>query len=90
MKRREKKEKMIFFAKSVSEPSNPPGELAQHVSKKNPFRTNYSSIFLQKFRIWPLAQGIKSDGFFGRTVLVWAVPGQEVYAELHHSNMYAT
>ena len=40
-----------FFLKNVSEPSNPPDELAQNVSKKSPFRTNYSSIFLRKFRI---------------------------------------
>ena len=54
MKRREKKEKMTFFSKkNVSRPSNPPDELAQNVSKKNPRRTNYSSIFLQMFRIWP-------------------------------------
>ena len=50
MKReREKKEKMILFTKkNVSRPSNPPDELAQNVSKKNPFRTNYSSIFSAK------------------------------------------
>ena len=41
-KRREMKEEMILL-KNVSEPSNPPRELAQHVSKKkNPFRTNDS------------------------------------------------
>ena len=40
--------KMIFFKKNVSEPSNPPDELAQNVSKKNPRRTNYSSIFSAK------------------------------------------
>ena len=37
-----------FLQKNVSRPSNPPDELAQHVSKKNPFRTNYSSIFSSK------------------------------------------
>ena len=42
------KEKVFFFAKNVSRPSNPPDELAQNVSKKNPFRTNYSSIFSAK------------------------------------------
>ena len=62
--------------------SNPPDELAQNVSKKNPRRTNYSPFFLRKCRIWPFfnylhdsnsifwAQGIKSEGFFGRTVRV--------------------
>ena len=34
--------------KNVSGPSNPPDELAQNVSKKNPFQTNYSSIFSAK------------------------------------------
>ena len=38
----------FFFKKNVSGPSNPPDELAQNVSKKNPFRTNYSSIFSAK------------------------------------------
>ena len=45
--------------------------------EKNPFRTNFSSIFLRKCRIWPFlnylhysnsilwAQGIKSEGVFG-------------------------
>ena len=51
MKReREMKEKMFlfFFLKNVSGPPNPPDELAQNVSKKNPRRTNYSSIFSSK------------------------------------------
>ena len=42
------KEKRIFFVKNVSEPSNPPDELAQNVSKKNHRRTNCSSIFPSK------------------------------------------
>ena len=70
----------FFFPQNVSRPSNPPDELAQNVSKKNPFRMNYSFIFLQKFRIWPFfnylhdsnsifwAQGIKSEGVSGGTV----------------------
>ena len=49
--------------------------------EKNPSRTNYSSIFLRKFRIWPCfqlftwfefdfqARGINSEIFFGRTVI---------------------
>ena len=45
--RREKRREENFF-KKVSRPSNPPDELAQNVSKKNPFRTNYSSIFSAK------------------------------------------
>ena len=67
---------------NVSGPSNPPDELAQNVSKKNPHRTNYSSIFLRKCRFWPFlnylhdmnsffwAQRIKSELFFGRTVFI--------------------
>ena len=38
----------FFFQKNVSGHSNPPYELAQNVSKKIPFRTNYSSIFYAK------------------------------------------
>ena len=38
----------VFFVQNVSRPSNPPDELAHNVSKKNPFRTNYSSIFCWK------------------------------------------
>ena len=34
--------------KNVSRPSNPPDESAQHVSKKIPVGTNYSSIFSAK------------------------------------------
>ena len=39
-----------FFHKNVSRPSNPPDELAQKCfeKKKNPRRTNYSSIFSAK------------------------------------------
>ena len=43
MKGGERKED--FFQKNVSRPSNPTDELAQNVSNKNPFRTNYSSIY---------------------------------------------
>ena len=37
------KAKRIFFVKNVSEPSNPPDELAEYVST-HPFRTNHSSF----------------------------------------------
>ena len=55
-KRREKKKEKMkrdrcensVFQKNVSRPSNPPDELAHNVSKKNTFRTNYSSIFPSK------------------------------------------
>ena len=43
MKRNERK--LIFWWKNVSEPSNPPGELAQNVSKK--------SLSVELFRIFP-------------------------------------
>ena len=49
--RKMKRDRGDFFNRNVSRPSNPPDELAQNVSKKNPRRTNYSSIFLRKFRI---------------------------------------
>ena len=63
--------------KNVSGPSNPPDELAQNVSKKNPRRTNYSSIFsakVQNLTVFQLhdsnsifcTQGIKSEGVSGR------------------------
>ena len=75
------KEKVFFFCKNVSEPSNPPDELAQNVSKKNPFRTNYSSIFSAKVQNLAVffiylhdsnsifrAAGINSEIFSARTV----------------------
>ena len=55
-KRKGKMKREDFFSKNVSRPSNPPDELAKNVSKKNPFRTNCSSIFLRKFRILPCFQ----------------------------------
>ena len=73
----------FFFKKKMfPRPSTPPDELAQNVSeKKKPFRTNYSSIFLQKFRIWPFfsfiymirirffwARRINSEIFSGGTI----------------------
>ena len=45
---RSKRRDDFFLEENVSRPSNPPDELAPHVSKKNPFRTNYSSIFSAK------------------------------------------
>ena len=99
MKRREKKEKMIFFKKNVSEPSNPPDELAQNVSKKNPRRTNYSSIFSAKVQNPAVffiylhdsnsifrAAGINSEWVSGCTVLgskVARQPQEEVARQYH-------
>ena len=65
--------KKIDFCENVSEPSSPPDELAQNISKKNPSRTNYSSFFVSKiqndsnsiFR----AGGINSEGVRDRTAL---------------------
>ena len=47
MKRSEK----TFFPKNVSEPSNPPDELAQNVSKKKSLLDELFLHFLRKFRI---------------------------------------
>ena len=66
--------------KNVSGPSNPPDELAQHVSKKILFGRIIPPFFLQKCRIWPFfnylhdsnsifrAAGINSEIFSGGTV----------------------
>ena len=81
-KRREKmKEKIIFFKKNVSRPSNPPDELAQNVSKKIPVGRIIPPFFFESsesdrvlnylhdsnsiFR----AQGIISEIFSGGTVM---------------------
>ena len=78
---REMKEK-IFFKKNVPGHSNPPDELAQHVSKKkkSPVGRIIPPFFFRKFRIWPFlnylqdsnsifrAAGINWEGFSGRTV----------------------
>ena len=54
MKRRGMTEQKIFFVKNVSEPSNPPDELAQNVSKKKSLSDEIiPPFFLQKCRIWP-------------------------------------
>ena len=50
MKRDKDERKEDFFVKNVSEPSNPPDELAQNVSKKS-FSDELFLIFLRKFRI---------------------------------------
>ena len=49
MKGEMKRDRGDFFPKNVSEPSNPPDEFVQNVSKKkNPRRTNCSSSFPSK------------------------------------------
>ena len=54
MKRDRNEKRWTNPKKMFHDPQTPPDELAENVSKKkNPRRTNYSSIFLQKFRIWP-------------------------------------
>ena len=73
--------KKFFFLLCFKTLKPPPDELAQHVSKKNPRRTNYSSIFSAKVQNLAVffnylhdsnsifqAAGINSEGFFGRTV----------------------
>ena len=50
----EMKEKTIFSKKKKSLRSLKPARwVSQKMFRKNPFRTNYSSIFLRKFRILP-------------------------------------
>ena len=52
MKRdKDERKEDFFFVKNVSEPPNPPDELAQHVSKKNLFGRIIPTIFLRKFSI---------------------------------------
>ena len=71
MERNERK--MIFFQKKVSEPSNPPDELAQNVSKKKKNRrTNYSSIFpwkVQNLTVFSIKYMIRIR-FFGPGELI--------------------
>ena len=79
---RKRREKMKdIFPKNVSRPKNPPDELAQNVSKKNPLRTNYSSFSFESSesdRVFNYLHGsnsifrageINSEWVFGRTVL---------------------
>ena len=49
--RDERKEVFFFFVKNISEPSNPPDELAQNVSKKIPLGRIIPPFFLRKFTI---------------------------------------
>ena len=51
--KREMKRGDVFFFKNVSEPPNPPEELAQNVSKKIPVGRIIPPLFLRKCRIWP-------------------------------------
>ena len=75
-----KRDRGDFFPKNVSEPSNPPDELAQNVSKKipvgrfiPPFFCNSAEsgrffIYLHDSNSIFWAQGIKSEWVLGRTV----------------------
>ena len=78
MKGEIKRDRSDFFPKNVSEPSHPPDELAQNVSKKNPRRTIYSSIFsakVQNLAVFPFIYMLttcKDEILFERGVL--AVP----------------
>ena len=76
-----KRDRGDFFPTNVSEPSNPPDELAQNVSKKSPsddlflhFPSKVQNlavffIYLHDSNSFFWAQRIKSELFFGRTVL---------------------
>ena len=58
--------------KKVSRPSNPPDDLVQNVSEKNPSRTNYSSIFsakVQNLTVFSLIYMIRIR-FFGPRELI--------------------
>ena len=80
MKKKKMTEKINFFSTNVSRPSNPPDELAQHVSKKIPVGRVIPPFFCKsaesgRFFIYLhdsnsifWAQGIKSEGVLGRTV----------------------
>ena len=64
--------KSFFFLKKVCEPSNPPDEFVQNVSKRNPFRTNCSSIFsskVQNLTVFKIIYMIRI-GFFGSGELI--------------------
>ena len=80
-KRRGKMKEEKKFPKMFQDPSNPPDELVQHVSRKNPRQTNYFLIFSfessESDRVFNYlhdsnsifrARGINSEWFFGRTV----------------------
>ena len=51
--------KRIFFAKNVSEPSNPPDELAQNVSKKNPFGRIIPPFFFENLTVFSIIYMIR-------------------------------
>ena len=58
----------FFFQKNVSGHSNPPDELAQHVSKKKkiPFGRIIPPFFFRKCRIWPFLNYLHdSNSIFG-------------------------
>ena len=64
--------KKHFFFKRVGELPNPPDELAQNVSLKNPCRTNYSSIFsskVQNLTVFSIIYMIRTR-FFGPGELI--------------------
>ena len=76
----------LCFLFCVSEHPNPPDELAQNVSKKNPFSDELffhfsfdSSDFycffnyLRRFEFDFRAAGINTETFFGRTVCIWII-----------------
>ena len=80
----------FFFAKNVSRPSNPPDELAQNVSKKNPFRTNYSSIFsakVQNLAVFSFIYMIRIR-FFGPQELIQKYFRRAQYSTRGGSNIF--
>ena len=65
------KDKIKDQEKMFENSPNPPGELAQNVSRKNPFRTNYSSIFskVQNLTVFSIIYMIRIR-FFGPRELI--------------------
>ena len=51
MKEKMKRHRGVFFFENVSEPSNPPDELAQNVSKKIAVGRIIPPFFLRMFRM---------------------------------------
>ena len=85
----------FFFQKNVSESSNQWDELAQNVSKKNPRRTNYSSIFSAKVQNLAVffiylhdsnsifrAGWIKSEYIRNRTVDTELIPSRRKWLQI--------
>ena len=63
------KEKMIFLRKNVSELSNPPDELAENVSEKNPCHSSIFPSKVQNLTVFSIIYMIRIR-FFGPQELI--------------------